>query len=129
MDEQDIDDRVGARIKELRKAAGLSQTELGRRIGVTFQQVQKYENGGNRVSASKLWLIARCFGVHASAILADLPGPSEPATENTQRLLAAWQLIPENQREPLLDLVESMAVHKRLRGRQRAVQSEPKVQD
>lgn len=124
MDEQDIDNRVGARIRELRQLAGMSQTELGRRIGVTFQQVQKYENGANRVSASKLWLIARCLGFHASTLLADLPGPNDSLTENSQRLLAAWQLIPESQREPVLALMESMAVYKRLRGRPRTVPAE-----
>jgi transcriptional regulator with XRE-family HTH domain len=52
------DTYVGERIKALRTAAGLSQTELGNRIGVTFQQVQKYEKGGNRVAAGRLAQIA-----------------------------------------------------------------------
>ena len=47
----------------------MSQTELGDRIGVSFQQVQKYERGANRVSASTLMLMAKAFGVSASEIL------------------------------------------------------------
>jgi transcriptional regulator with XRE-family HTH domain len=57
-----IDAEVGARIKQARLAAGLSQTKLGDRIGVTFQQVQKYETGANRVGASRLYKIARVTG-------------------------------------------------------------------
>lgn len=119
MDEQDINTRVGARVCELRKAAGLTQTELGQKIGVTFQQVQKYENGANRISASKLWLISRCLGVHASAIIAELPGPDDVETDATQRLVLAWRMVPVAQREPLLSLIESLAVTKRQRIRAR----------
>lgn len=54
----DQDRLVGERIHVLRKSKGLTQTELGRAIGVTFQQVQKYENGMNRVGASRLSDIA-----------------------------------------------------------------------
>ena len=49
-----IDQHVGARIRMQRMVRGFSQTELGKAVGVTFQQVQKYENGANRVSASPL---------------------------------------------------------------------------
>ena len=112
MDELGIDTRVGARVRELRKGARLSQTELGEKIGVTFQQVQKYENGSNRISASKLWLIAQTLGVHASAILADLPGPDDAESDDTERLVLAWRMVPLAHREPLLTLIESLAVTK-----------------
>jgi transcriptional regulator with XRE-family HTH domain len=56
--EHEFDIRVGERLRALRRAARLTQTALGNRIGVTFQQVQKYENGSNRMSASRLWLVA-----------------------------------------------------------------------
>ena len=49
-----IDIMVGTRIKQARHAAKVSQTELGEALGVTFQQVQKYEKGSNRVSAGAL---------------------------------------------------------------------------
>jgi transcriptional regulator with XRE-family HTH domain len=58
-----IDREVGARIRTYRKAAGLSQAELGAAVGVTFQQTQKYERGTNRVSSSSLVLFARKLGV------------------------------------------------------------------
>ena len=58
-----IDTVVGQRIKTRRQALKLTQTQLAEKIGVTFQQVQKYENGTNRVSAARLWNIAAVFEV------------------------------------------------------------------
>lgn len=58
-----VDASVGSRIKALRRAARMSQERLAERLGVTFQQVQKYERGVNRVSASRLWDIAQALGV------------------------------------------------------------------
>lgn len=57
----DVDRLVGIRITALRKARGMSQTALGNAVGVTFQQVQKYEKGINRVGADRLQLIARAL--------------------------------------------------------------------
>jgi transcriptional regulator with XRE-family HTH domain len=57
------DRHVGARIRMQRMVRGFSQTELGKAVGVTFQQVQKYENGANRVSASRLQQIANVLKV------------------------------------------------------------------
>jgi transcriptional regulator with XRE-family HTH domain len=54
-----IDIHVGARIRMRRKLLGISQEKLAEQLGLTFQQVQKYERGANRVSASKLFEIAR----------------------------------------------------------------------
>ncbi|WP_430442333.1 helix-turn-helix domain-containing protein [Shinella sp.] len=58
-----IDVEVGGRIKAQRRLAGMSQDTLAARLGVTFQQVQKYERGTNRVSSSRLAMIAETFGV------------------------------------------------------------------
>jgi transcriptional regulator with XRE-family HTH domain len=58
-----VDGLVGRNIRICRLQRGLSQTELGREIGVTFQQIQKYENGGNRVGAGRLSDIARVLGI------------------------------------------------------------------
>jgi transcriptional regulator with XRE-family HTH domain len=58
-----VDRHVGRRVAEKRIALGYNQTELGRALGVTFQQVQKYEKGSNRISASKLWQVAQFFRV------------------------------------------------------------------
>jgi transcriptional regulator with XRE-family HTH domain len=62
-----IDIEVGQRIRIQRLAAGLSQSELAARIGVTFQQVQKYEKGANRVGAGRLTKIARVLNVPVSS--------------------------------------------------------------
>lgn len=58
-----VDRHVGRRVAEKRIALGYNQTDLGRALGVTFQQVQKYEKGSNRISASKLWQVAQFFRV------------------------------------------------------------------
>ena len=60
-----IDRHVGARIRMQRMVSGLSQTELGQAVGITFQQVQKYEKAANRVSTSRLQLIANTLKVAA----------------------------------------------------------------
>ena len=66
--EEEIDALVGRRVRELRLQLGLTQTQLADAIGVTFQQVQKYERGSNRISASKLWLIADRLGVSPASL-------------------------------------------------------------
>lgn len=65
-----IDIVVGATIKRLRRQKKLTQTELGEHIGVSFQQVQKYETGRNRVSASCLVKIARTLNVSVADLFA-----------------------------------------------------------
>lgn len=62
-----VDRNVGTNIRRLRRAAGLSQTELGRAIGVSFQQIQKYESGANRTSPSKLAGMAARLGLPIAA--------------------------------------------------------------
>lgn len=58
-----IDVEVGGKIKAQRRLVGMSQNILADRLGVTFQQIQKYEKGTNRVSSSRLAMIAETFGV------------------------------------------------------------------
>jgi transcriptional regulator with XRE-family HTH domain len=69
-----IDIHVGARIRMSRALAGLNQTELARRVGVTFQSIQKYERGTNRVSASRLQEIADVLGVPVSSFFEGIGG-------------------------------------------------------
>jgi transcriptional regulator with XRE-family HTH domain len=61
-----VDRHVGLHIRMRRKSLGMSQEVLAEAIGVTFQQVQKYERGANRVSASRLWEIAQALGTPVS---------------------------------------------------------------
>ena len=58
-----VDIQVGKKIRNQRMISGISQSELGDRIGVTFQQIQKYEKGANRVSASRLVEIANAMSI------------------------------------------------------------------
>ena len=80
-----VDSHVGLRLRERRVALDMSQTALAERVGVTFQQVQKYEKGANRISASKLWDIARFFrvdiGYFFEGLTASPPGMAEPQAE------------------------------------------------
>ena len=73
-----LDAMVGTRISMLRVNRGMSQAMLAERIGVTFQQMQKYERGANRVGASRLSRLLPCW-VFRSANFSNLPRPDLPA--------------------------------------------------
>ena len=68
-----IDVHVGARVRQRRTLLGMNQTILGKALGVSFQQVQKYEKGTNRVSASRLYDLARVFDVSIEYFFEDMP--------------------------------------------------------
>ncbi len=68
-----VDVHVGRRVRMRRVLIGLSQEKLGEQLGLTFQQVQKYEKGSNRISASRLYQIAHILGVPVSFFFDDLP--------------------------------------------------------
>lgn len=72
-----IDVHVGARIRHRRAIVGLNQTELALKVGVTFQSIQKYERGTNRVSASRLQEIAEVLGVPVSHFFEGLAGRAD----------------------------------------------------
>ncbi|WP_375695880.1 helix-turn-helix domain-containing protein [Bartonella sp. AC67GZZY] len=63
---------VGEKIRDRRKFMGISQTELGNKLGVSFQQIQKYEKGSNRVGAGRLQEIANILDVHISFFYTDI---------------------------------------------------------
>src|ERR1700734_248682 len=85
-----IDIHVGSRIRLRRTLLGMSQEKLGDALGLTFQQVQKYERGTNRIGASRLYHLSRVLDVpvefffedfdHAQLQAGDFPGLSESAT-------------------------------------------------
>lgn len=77
---EEVDRHVGAELRKARKAAGLSQGALGQAIGVTFQQIQKYERGANRVSASAMWGLSRALGVRPADLFPPMDDPSPSAT-------------------------------------------------
>jgi len=68
-----VDVHVGQRIKLRRTLMGMTQGKLGEAIGLTFQQLQKYERGANRVSASKLWQLGTVLNVPISFFFDDMP--------------------------------------------------------
>jgi transcriptional regulator with XRE-family HTH domain len=75
------DRHVGARVRMRRMMLGMSQTKLGDAIGLTFQQVQKYEKGTNRIGASRLQHIAHILQVPVPFFFEGLPPPSEAPSE------------------------------------------------
>jgi transcriptional regulator with XRE-family HTH domain len=118
------DQNVGERIRARRRQLRLSQTKLGDAIGVSFQQIQKYEKGTNRISASKLNQIGRVLGVAPGYFYAsedDHSGLSEKEQqalldnrEGIVRLAAAFeQITDEDVRRNLVELAEQLARKKK----------------
>lgn len=113
----DVDRLVGLRITALRKARGLSQTALGTAVGVTFQQVQKYEKGQNRVGAGRLREISRLLEVPVSAFFEedDAGGTQSEvfgflSAHGAIELLQAYALIEDDQlRRDVLAIVRTAA--------------------
>ena len=70
---REIDRHIGRQLRRFREARGYSQATMGRAIGLSFQQIQKYESGANRLSASRLILLARALGVEPQDLMAGLP--------------------------------------------------------
>lgn len=101
-----IDAHVGARIAERRQALGLSQAALAQRLGVSFQQLQKYEAGQNRVSASRLHRLSAALGCGVQAFFPPVdptdPEPPEPADPLDR-------IADPRVRRALRDLVEALA--------------------
>lgn len=81
-----IDVHVGGRIRLRRNMLGLSQEKLGEHLGITFQQIQKYEKGTNRVGASRLQAIASILEAPVAYFFEDAPGgsPAEGFAEENQ---------------------------------------------
>jgi len=85
-----VDIHVGGRLKTLRKLRKMSQSKLGDQIGLTFQQIQKYEHGANRVGASRLHELSQVLDVPISYFFDDMPENSPKAN-----LLISPQNLPE----------------------------------
>ncbi len=68
-----VDVHVGARLRRRRTLLGMSQTKLGEAVGLTFQQVQKYERGANRISASRLYDLSGMLEVPIEYFFSDMP--------------------------------------------------------
>ena len=109
-----VDVAVGHNVCTWRIARGLSQTQLGERLGVTFQEVQKYEAGTNRMSTGRLVKAAAILGVPMAAFFdgADAAEPRNVLLANSRafRLAHAFAAIKNNKfRESLVEMVEALA--------------------
>jgi transcriptional regulator with XRE-family HTH domain len=111
-----IDVGVGARIKIRRRLLSMSQDELARGLGITFQQVQKYEKGANRVSASMLVKIAALLQTTVAALVGEDDTVSQPtefylklAEPGVIELVEAFSALPDGEaRRALLRLALAM---------------------
>ncbi|MFZ0267803.1 helix-turn-helix domain-containing protein [Caulobacter sp.] len=123
-----VDLHVGGRVRMRRKLLGVSQEQLADSLGLTFQQVQKYERGANRVSASKLYEIAKTLQVPVAFFFDGLADPMEGSDgdevgQKAERIVQEFLTTPEGLelaevfpkigrgrvRRQVLDLVRAMA--------------------
>ena len=107
-----FDDGVGQRIRAARHAAGINQTALAKHAGVTFQQIQKYENGSNRVSASRMALIARCLGVTSGHLMGEGEAAAEADMDDAaevSRLVANYRKCRPEGQKAIRELATTLA--------------------
>ncbi len=118
-----VDVHVGKRIRHRRWLVGMTQQQLAESVGIKFQQIQKYETGMNRVSASRLWDIASTLSVPVSFFFEGLSGDravAEPEMESevpldilkdkeALDLIRSYYAIPETQRRRLFELARVLS--------------------
>jgi transcriptional regulator with XRE-family HTH domain len=115
-----VDAHVGQRIRMRRMALKMSQYDLGKSCGITFQQIQKYEKGANRVGASRLTQIAGVLGVPLPTLFEGTPTAGQAVQDqsgrallthpHSLRLLQAFDKITsESMRAAVLQMIESIA--------------------
>ncbi len=117
-----VDVYVGQRIRQRRWLTGMTQQRLAELVGIKFQQIQKYETGANRVSASRLWDIADALGVTVAFFFEGLKSEEENTTESTENvpvdvmgdkeamdLIRSYYSIPEDQRRRLFELARVLS--------------------
>lgn len=114
----EIDHHVGKRLRRRRRLLGLTQQQLADRVGVRFQQIQKYECGANRVSAARLFELSESLNVPVGYFYEGLSDtlPSEPAAQGsdmltrreTLELVHVYYQLDEQPRRRLLDLAKAM---------------------
>ncbi len=118
-----VDVHVGKRIRQRRWLVGMTQQKLAERVGIKFQQIQKYETGANRVSASRLWDIADALEVDIAFFFEGLRAEQDGSAETTTSaipadmmgdkeamdLVRSYYAIPENQRRRLFELARVLS--------------------
>ena len=113
-----VDVHVGKRVRHRRWMVGMTQQQLADKVGIKFQQIQKYETGMNRISASRLWDISDALGVTISfffegrdpgnQVLEDVDGDIL-ADKEALMLVRSYYAIPEAQRRRLFDLAKVLS--------------------
>ena len=121
-----VDVYVGGRVRARRLALGMSQEKLGHAIGLTFQQVQKYEKGSNRIGSSRLMQIANALDVSPTYFFEGMPGSASKASSTSNSpdyiaafisskdgsaLLRAFIRVPKELRRTIVKLVDKIAEH------------------
>ena len=96
-----VDVHVGSRIRLRRTMRGMSQAKLGDTIGLTFQQVQKYERGADRVSASRLFELSKILNVPVSFFFDDMPEETTRPTGRRRKAFKPFAADPLIERETL----------------------------
>ena len=113
-----VDAHVGKRIRHRRWMVGMTQQQLADKVGIKFQQIQKYETGMNRVSASRLWDVAEALGVSISfffeGLLVMQAAPAYAhgdmmSDKEALELVRSYYAIPEAQRRRLFDLARVLS--------------------
>ncbi len=113
-----VDVHVGQRVRQGRWIVGMTQQQLGDRVGIKFQQIQTYEAGKNRISASRMWDIATAMKVPVSLFFKGLDDaapdmgtvPGDPFTDKEALdLVRTYYGIPKNQRRHIFDLARLLS--------------------
>ncbi len=112
-----VDVHVGKRIRHRRWMIGMTQQQLADKVGIKFQQIQKYETGANRVSASRLWDIAQALGVPVSFCFEGLDTAVPNAhvdgdmlsDKEALQLVRAYYAMPEAQRRQIFELARVLS--------------------
>jgi transcriptional regulator with XRE-family HTH domain len=113
-----VDVHVGYRVRQRRWMMGMTQQQLGAEVGIKFQQIQKYETGANRISASRLWDIAATLEVPISFFFEGIAGQADQnhqakgdmlSDKEAGDLVRTYYAIPENQRRHLFDLARVLS--------------------
>lgn len=102
----DFDVKIGARLRTLRNAADVSQESLAAALGVTFQQVQKYEKGANRMSAERLHDVAHALGVSVATLFGE---EAAPGGELISRVANALAIMPKAAADNWVSSLEAVA--------------------
>lgn len=110
MTKHPVDIAVGKRIRELRHRLEITQNQLADHVGVRFQQIQKYETGDNRVSASRLSDISDFLGVSPGYFFdSKPPHVLQTMTKETLDFFTTFQQLPEKKRDLVTKLIKDMS--------------------